>query len=103
MKAFSTRNYCATPDSYYIYVDVKIVKHYKVSVLHKPSIDISDNPLPAGAGSLGAEAEDAVGRKADMTSMGSGKMTVVLFSEEMLLRVCRYRSWVNVVVVVTVL
>ena len=74
-----------------------------VSVLHKPSIDISDNPLPAGAGSLGAEAEDAVGRKADMTSMGSGKMTVVLFSEEMLLRVCRYRSWGNVVVVVTVL
>ena len=74
-----------------------------VSVLHKPSIDISDNPLPAGAGSLGAEAEDAAGRKADMTSMGSGKMTVVLFSEEMLLRVCRYRSWGNVVVVVTVL
>ena len=46
-------------------------------------------PLPAGAGSLGAEAEAAAGKKADMTSMGSGKMTVVLFSEEMLLRVCR--------------
>ena len=60
-------------------------------------------PLPAGAGSLGAEAEAAAGKKADMTSMGSGKMTVVLFSEEMLLRVCRYRSWGNVVVVVTVL
>ena len=57
----------------------------KIIILHHKL----DNPLPAGAGSLGAEAEDAVGRKADMTSMGSGKMTVVLFSEEMLLRVCR--------------
>ena len=56
-------------------------------------INFTDNPLPAGAGSLGAEADEAAGRKADMTSMGSGKMTVVLFSEEMLLRVCRYRSW----------
>ena len=72
----------------------------KIIILHK-----LDNPLPAGAGSLGAEAEDAAGRKADMTSMGSGKMTVVLFSEEMLLRVCRYRSWGmgNAVVVTTFL
>ena len=69
----------------------------KIIILHHKL----DNPLPAGAGSLGAEAEEAAGKKADMTSMGSGKMTVVLFSEEMLLRVCRYRSWGNVVVVVT--
>ena len=37
------------------------------------------------------------GTKAAMMSMGRGKMTVVLFSEEMLLRVWRYRSYCLVV------
>ena len=37
------------------------------------------------------------GTKAAMMSMGRGKMTVVLFSEEMLLRVWRYRSYCVVV------
>ena len=29
----------------------------------------------------------------EMTSIGTGKMMVELFSAEMLFRVCRYRSW----------
>ena len=29
----------------------------------------------------------------DITSMGTGKMMVLLFSAEMLFRVCRYRIW----------
>ena len=36
---------------------------------------------------------DMLETKAAMMSIGRGKMTVVLFSEEMLLRVWRYLSW----------